>query len=31
MYVDTFFQSKGIGKELIEYAINEYGANNLWH
>ena len=30
IYVDTFFQSKGIGKELIEYAINEYGANNLW-
>ncbi|MEO2508647.1 GNAT family N-acetyltransferase [Clostridium paraputrificum] len=30
IYVDTFFQSKGIGKELIEYAINEYDANNLW-
>lgn len=30
IYVDTFFQSEGIGKELIEYAINEYGANNLW-
>ena len=30
IYVDTFFQSKGIGKELIEYAINEYHANNLW-
>ena len=30
IYVDTFFQSKGIGKEIIEYAINEYGANNLW-
>ncbi|MGG7057925.1 N-acetyltransferase family protein [Clostridium nigeriense] len=30
IYVDTFFQSKGIGKEIIEYAINEYHANNLW-
>lgn len=30
IYVDTFFQSKGIGKELIEYAMNEYDANNLW-
>ncbi|MDU4939339.1 MAG: GNAT family N-acetyltransferase [Clostridium sp.] len=30
IYVDTFFQSKGIGKELIEYAINKYEANNLW-
>ena len=30
IYVDTFFQSEGIGKELIEYAINEYHANNLW-
>lgn len=30
LYVDTFFQSEGIGKELIEYVINEYDANNLW-
>ena len=30
IYVDTFFQSKGIAKELVEYAINEYSANNLW-
>ena len=30
IYVDTFFQGEGIGKELIEYAINEYHANNLW-
>ena len=30
IYVDTFFKNKGIGKELIEYAINEYHANNLW-
>lgn len=30
IYVDTFFQSEGIGKELIEYAIYEHQANNLW-
>ncbi|MHC1749626.1 MAG: GNAT family N-acetyltransferase [Cellulosilyticaceae bacterium] len=30
IYVDTFFQSEGIGKELIEYAINKFHANNLW-
>lgn len=30
IYVDTFFQSEGIGKELIEYAINELHADNLW-
>lgn len=30
IYVDTFFQGKGIGKELIEYAIKEYDANDLW-
>ncbi len=30
IYVDTFFQSEGIGKEIIEYVINEYHANNLW-
>lgn len=30
IYVDTFFQSEGIGKELIEYAINELNADNLW-
>ena len=30
IYVDTFFQSKGIGKELMEYVINDYDANNLW-
>ena len=29
IYVDTFFQSKGIGKELMEYVINDYDANNL--
>lgn len=30
IYVDTFFQSSGIGKELIEYAICKYRTNNLW-
>ena len=30
IYVDTFFHGEGIGKELIEYAIKEYDANNLW-
>lgn len=30
IYVDTFFQSKGIGNELIEYAIQELHADNLW-
>lgn len=30
IYVDTFFQGEGIGKDLIEYAINEYNANTLW-
>lgn len=30
IYVDTFFQSEGIGNELIEYAIKELHADNLW-
>lgn len=30
IYVDTFFQNEGVGKELIEYAINELHADNLW-
>lgn len=30
LYVDTFFQSQGIGNELIEYAIKELHANYLW-
>ena len=29
LYVDTFFQSQGIGNELIEFAIKELHANNL--
>lgn len=30
LYVDTFFQNKGIGHKLIEYAIKKFHANNLW-
>lgn len=30
LYVDPFFQSKGIGSELIEFAIKELRADNLW-
>lgn len=30
IYVDSFFQSEGIGKELIEFVIDEYQANHLW-
>jgi Acetyltransferases len=30
IYVDTFFQSQGIGENLIQYAVKEYGVNHLW-
>lgn len=30
VYVDPFFQNEGIGKELIEYVINEFHADYLW-
>lgn len=30
LYVDTFFQNQGIGKELIDYAINKLHADHLW-
>lgn len=30
LYVDTFFQSQGIGDKLITYAIKELHANHLW-
>lgn len=30
LYVDTFFQSKGIGNILIEYAVKELHADELW-
>lgn len=30
LYVDTFFQNKGIGDALIEFAIKELNVNHLW-
>ena len=30
IYVDTFFQGRGIGSQLIEYAVKEFYADNLW-
>lgn len=30
IYVDTFFQNKGVGSELLEYAIRKFQADNLW-
>lgn len=30
LYVDTFFQNQGIGKELINYAIKKLHADHLW-
>lgn len=30
LYVDPFFQNKGIGSDLIEYAIKELHADYLW-
>lgn len=30
LYVDPFFQSRGIGGSLIEYGIRAFGANHLW-
>ena len=30
LYVDTCFQSEGIGCKLIEFAIKEFGADHLW-
>lgn len=30
LYVDHFFQSEGVGAQLIEFAIREHGANRLW-
>lgn len=30
LYVDTFFQSGGIGYELLRFAIDSFGANRLW-
>ena len=30
LYADTSFQSEGIGNELIEFAVRELYADNLW-
>ncbi len=30
LYVDSFFQDKGIGKALLDYALNECHGNWLW-
>lgn len=30
LYVDPFFQKEGIGKQLIEFAINICHADHLW-
>ena len=30
LYVDHFFQGRGIGAELIEHAKDRYGADHLW-
>lgn len=30
LYADPFFQSHGVGKALIEFALSRFGANHLW-
>ncbi len=30
LYVDTFFQNRGIGRILLEYAFKELHADHLW-
>jgi putative acetyltransferase len=30
LYVDHFFQKGQIGSKLLEFGINEFGANNVW-
>jgi len=30
LYVDNFFQSRGIGAKLLEFAVEQFGANWLW-
>lgn len=30
IYVDSFFQSRGYGEELMKYAIRQLQADNLW-
>ena len=30
LYVDTFFERQGIGRKLLEFAIQEKSVDNLW-
>lgn len=30
LYVDTFFQNEGIGRQLLQFAIEKLNANHLW-
>ena len=30
LYADPFFQSHGVGKALIEFAVSRFDANHLW-
>lgn len=30
LFVDTFFQNRGIGEKLLSYAVKNHGADNLW-
>jgi putative acetyltransferase len=30
LYVEPQFQNSGIGAELLEFAVNEFAADNLW-
>ena len=30
LYVDPFFQGRGIGARLLDFAVEEKGANTLW-
>ena len=30
LYVEPQFQNSGIGAELLEFAVKEFGADNLW-
>lgn len=30
LYVDTFFEGQGIGKRLLDFAVQEMSADNLW-
>lgn len=30
LYVDTFFQKMGVGRALLTFAVENFGADNLW-